>query len=151
MEKPFVLVADDNEATCTLITALLRTDFAVDTAGDGMEAIAKLKHRRYAVILLDLRMPLVDGYAVLEYLRMQQSEMMSRVLVVTASLAPREMARVKEYPICKLIAKPFEVDQLLAEAKRCAGQHNGDSDVRGPILTTGMLLFLADLLRQRLM
>ena len=151
MEKPFVLVVEDNEATCTLITALLQHDFVVDVANDGLEAIETLKRRQYAVIVLDLLMPLVDGYAVLDFLRAERPDMLGHVLVVTASLAPRELQRVHGYPICNVIAKPFEVDVLLAEVKRCAGGSDDGDGVRGPIITTGMLLFLADLLRQRLM
>lgn len=151
MEKPFVLVVDDNEATCTLITALLHHDFTVDIANDGTEAIAKLKRRRYAAIVLDLLMPFVDGYAVLDFLQAERPDLMSRVLVVTASLAPRELARVREYPVCTVIAKPFEVDVLLSEVKECAQLDTEGDSGRGPMITTGILLLLADLLHQRLM
>ncbi len=112
MEKPFVLLADDNEATCTLITALLQADFAVDVASDGAEAIEKLKHRQYAVILLDLLMPVVDGYAVLDFIKANRPELLSVVLVVTASLSTRQLQRVREYDVFGIIPKPFEVDEL---------------------------------------
>ncbi|MGN6183222.1 MAG: response regulator [Thermoanaerobaculia bacterium] len=90
-EKPLVLLADDNEATCTLITAILQNEFLVETAHDGMEAIEKLKSRQYAAVLLDLLMPVTDGYAVLDFLSQDRPELLSRVLVVTASLGAREM------------------------------------------------------------
>ena len=142
MEKPLVLLADDNEATCTLITALLQNDFVVDIAGDGQEAIEKLKSRQYAAILLDLLMPIVDGFAVLDHLQRESPETIARVMVVTAALAPREMARVYTYPVCGVIPKPFEVDALLAAVKECAGP-GGDAFPRGPLLSGGMLLLLA--------
>ena len=149
MEKPRVLLADDNEATCTLITALLHRDFVVDVAHDGQEAIDKLRSRRYAAILLDLLMPVVDGYGVLDYLEREQAALTGRVMVVTAALAPREMDRVGRYPIYCVIPKPFEVDTLLSMVRRCVDL-GSESTFPGPLLAGGMLLMLAaaDLLRK---
>ncbi|HEX2060361.1 MAG TPA: response regulator [Thermoanaerobaculia bacterium] len=148
MEKPFVLLADDNESTCTLIMALLQSDFIVDVATDGQEAIEKLRSRRYAAVLLDLLMPVVDGYGVLDFLREESPEMLRRVLIVTASLSPREMERVHKYDICGVIAKPFEVDSLFAAVRQCAGE-GGPPFMRGPLLSSGMILLLAEMFVRR--
>ena len=144
MEKPFVLIADDNEATCTLLVALLRNDFTVDTASDGAEAIARLTSRRYGAVLLDLLMPRSDGYDVLEFLKNERPEMLSRVIVVTASLTQRQMERVRSYPVCGVIAKPFDVELLLSAVKDCASAGDGGSRTS---ISTGVILLLADLLR----
>jgi CheY-like chemotaxis protein len=146
VEKPFVLLADDNEATCTLIQALLQKDFVVEIAGDGHEAIEKLKSRPYAAILLDLLMPIVDGYAVLDHLTAERPDLLRRVLVVTASLATREMQRLRGYAVRAVITKPFEVDALQHAVRQAAGL-GGESFLRAPLLSSGMLLLLADLLR----
>src|SRR5438874_5653275 len=106
-DKPFVLLVDDNEATCTLVTALLQRDFTIEIAGDGGEAIEKLKTKQYASILLDLRMPNVDGFAVLDFLREHSPNALRRVIVLTAALSAKEIARAKSYAICAIIAKPF--------------------------------------------
>jgi putative two-component system response regulator len=149
LEKPLVLLADDNDATCTLIIAVLQRDFAVEVAHDGHEAIEKLKGRQYAAILLDLLMPVADGYVVLDYLRSESPSTLSRVVVVTAAVAPRELERVRGYAIRGLVRKPFEVDMLQAAVRECAGL-GGESPLRGPLLAGGMLLMLAaaDLLRK---
>jgi two-component system, response regulator, stage 0 sporulation protein A len=89
VEKPSVLLADDNEATCTLIRALLQSEFSIDIVGDGAEAIRRLRGRHYSAILLDLRMPLVDGYGVLDHLTSERPELLPRVVVVTAAITPR--------------------------------------------------------------
>jgi CheY-like chemotaxis protein len=147
VEKPVVLLADDNEATCTLILALLRSDFVVEIVNDGHAAIERLKSRHYAAILLDLIMPGVDGYAVLDHLAADRPDLLERVLVVTASLSPREMERVREYPVCGIVAKPFEVDVLQHAVRQCAGV-TGERSVRVPLFSSGMILLLADLLRR---
>jgi CheY-like chemotaxis protein len=151
VEKPSVLLADDNEATCTLLTALLHRDFNVEAALDGAEAIERLRTRRYAVVLLDLRMPQADGFAVLDFLKEQQPAMLPRVLVVTAAVSARDLQRAAAYGLCGVITKPFEVESLLATVKKCASVDDGNP--LGPMLCSSgpVILLLADLLRQRLM
>ncbi len=147
MEKPVVLVVDDNEATCTLITALLQKEFTVETAGDGIEAIEKLKTKSYASIILDLLMPQMDGYGVLDFLEEKQPANVGRVLVVSAALTRAEMSRVRAYGVCSIISKPFEVEALFGAVRKCAG---AITPARGPIISAGVILFLADLLQRRL-
>lgn len=149
-DQATVLLVDDNEATCTLVTAILRSDFAIDIARDGSEGIAKLGSRKYASILLDLKMPHVDGFAVLDYLQASSPDMLPRVLVFTAA-GEREIKRLAAYEVCGIVSKPFEVDELLAAVKNCAYGEGGDrrfSDVFGA--GPAVLLLLADFLRQRL-
>jgi CheY-like chemotaxis protein len=151
VEKPYVLVADDNEATCTLLTALLHRDFNVEAAFNGRETIERLRTRRYAVLILDLRMPQEDGFAVLDFLKEYQPAMLAHVLVVTAVVASRELQRAAAYGLCGVITKPFEVETLLATVKKCASVDDGNP--LGPMLCSSgpVILLLADLLRQRLM
>ena len=151
VEKPHVLLADDNEATRTLLTALLHRDFDVDIATDGNEAIERLRTRRYAALLLDLRMPFADGFAVLDFLKEQQPQMLRNVLVVTAALSRADLQRAENYGICAVVAKPFDIDILLATVRECASPDEGSG--LGPVLCSSgpMILLIADLLRQRLM
>lgn len=120
MEKPLALVADDDEPVRRLITALLQRDFIIDPAMDGMETIAKLKRRQYAVVLLDLVMPQVNGYAVLDFLRSTQPWALNRVIVMTASVSARERERVGRYEVYRVVSKPFDVSEFRALAKECA-------------------------------
>lgn len=147
VEKPYVLLVDDNEATAALITALLQREFALETAHDGADAIEQLKTRKYAAILLDLRMPHVDGFGVLDHLRENDPEMIKRVLVVSAALGQRELDRLANYSVCGVIRKPFEVELLLDAVKSCAG--NGGGGFSNVLYTsTPVILLIADLLRQ---
>ena len=145
-EKPFVLLADDNEATCTLVTAILHRDFAVDLASDGVEALDRLKTGDYAAVLLDLRMPQIDGFGVLDYLQSERPELLRRTIVLSAALSKHELERVKKFAVCDVISKPFDVDALLAVVKLCA---EGGANPLSSVFTSGVLLLLADLLRQK--
>lgn len=148
MEKPFVLLADDNEAVCTLITALLKNDFTVEIAGGSAEAIEKLKKRRYAAILVDLQMQnAAGGYAILDALAAEQSALLRRTLALTGALEAAEMERLRSYGIRFILTKPFEVDTLQTAVKQCAGLAS-DPFLRGTLLSGGVLLLIADLLRR---
>jgi CheY-like chemotaxis protein len=148
IEKPYVLLVDDNEATCALMTALLQREFVIRTAYDGVEAIEQLKTRQYAAILLDLRMPQLDGFGVLDYLRENAPETLKRVLVVSAALNAREIERLRDYDVCGVIRKPFEIELLLDAVKTCAGTTGAGGF--GNVLYTGgpVILLIADLLRR---
>jgi DNA-binding response OmpR family regulator len=145
-EKPHVLLVDDNEAVCTLVAAVLRHDFAVDCLHDGVEAVERLRITNYAAILLDLRMPNLDGFGVLQFLKETCPNTLGHVLILTAAPSPANMARVKEYGVCGIVTKPFEVETLLSAVKDCVGE---DGRSIGSILSTGVILLLADFLKQR--
>jgi CheY-like chemotaxis protein len=147
IEKPGVLLVDDNEATCTLVTAILQRDYHVDIAGEGNEALELIKTRNYAAILLDLRMPGMDGFGVLETLQKDSPHLLKRVLVVTASLAAKDMARLKAYRVCGVVAKPFEVETLLTAVRHCADETGEPLQIKH-FFSSGVLLLVADLLRQ---
>ena len=148
-EKPPVLLVDDNEATRTLMIALLHREFQVEIATDGIEAIEKLRTNQYASILLDLRMPQQDGFGVLEFMQANSPERLRTVLVVTAVLTRNEIQRAKGFGICGIITKPFDVDDFLNAVKDCVGDRGGKL---GNVFCTStpMILLIADLLRQRL-
>jgi CheY-like chemotaxis protein len=146
MEKPSVLLVDDNEATCTLVTAVLQRDFVTDVASDGADAIEKLKSGKYAAIVLDLLMPPPNGYDIMDTLMKSRPELLKRTVVMTAALSPREKQRLKDYPIADLIAKPFDVEVLLGAVKKCSGD---DGPAFGNVISSGMLLLIAEMIQRR--
>lgn len=148
MEKPFVLVADDSESTCTLVAALLQRDFSVDIARDGAEALERLKRRKYSAIVLDLMMPEADGFAVLDYLAGHSPELLRRVVVITAAVAERNTARARSAGVHSVFRKPFEVDALHAAVTEAAGGDRSSQGPGGSLLSSGMLLALAEMLER---
>src|SRR5687767_6783705 len=80
-----VLVADDDQSIRQLVcTIIKREKIEVDCVADGEEAVAKLKEREYSVILLDLMMPRLDGFGVIDYLKRHAPLRKPIVLVITA-------------------------------------------------------------------
>jgi len=103
------------------MTAVLHREFDVHAANDGFDALEQLKTRAFAAIVLDLRMPQLDGFGVLEFLQQQSPDALRRVLVVTAALSPRDVVRAGGFGIRSILPKPFDVEALLNGVRECAG------------------------------
>src|SRR5690242_19263318 len=67
--KPRILIVDDHPANRLAFTTLLEPNYTVTAAADGQQALELALQEDYAVILLDVRMPMMDGFAVAEVLR----------------------------------------------------------------------------------
>jgi DNA-binding response OmpR family regulator len=118
-------VVDDDQALRGLFTTLLtRKGFAVDTANDGRVAYDQLQRHTYSVILLDLMMPDVNGFELLERLRRDSPALLDRVIVMTGA-SQRAIASLDLSNVWGLIRKPFDIDQLVNSAEACAqGRRN---------------------------
>ncbi|MCU1245564.1 MAG: two component, sigma54 specific, transcriptional regulator, Fis family [Acidobacteria bacterium] len=115
-----VLVADDDPAirqlVCTIVT---RERLAVDCVADGIEVIEKLQQRDYAVILLDLMMPRLDGFGVLDYMKAHPPEHKPVIMVITA-YADQKFKQVDPTIVAGVLRKPFEVADLGSLIRLCA-------------------------------
>ena len=144
MEKVFVLLADSNEAVCTLVTALLQKDFNVDVAASGNEAVERLKQRRYAAVIIDLALAEGGGAAVLEALAADWPALLPRVLVLASQEGSRDLQRVHAHGVCLVMHKPLDLEMLVDAVKRCAG--NNGHLLHTPLVSGSMLMLLADFL-----
>jgi CheY-like chemotaxis protein len=106
-----VLVVDDDEAIRKLIAAILRRrSFHVDSAANGEEALKRLAEHHYDIMLLDLMMPRVDGYTVIERVREQKIDV--EIVVVTAA-GSSQVKAIDRSHVRAVISKPFDVTQLV--------------------------------------
>ena len=85
----------------------------VEVACDGVEALDRLQRGPVPdLLLLDLRLPLVDGLEVLARLRSQQDLKAIKVVVLTSSESPRDMAVCKSLGVTAYLSKPLDCKQL---------------------------------------
>jgi CheY-like chemotaxis protein len=114
-----VLVADDDRSIRHLVSTIVRREhFTVDSAADGLAAIECLKQHEYNVILLDLMMPRLDGFGVIEYLRAHPPDLKPIVLVISA-YADQKFKEVDPEIVAGVIRKPFEVADLGTLVRLC--------------------------------
>jgi DNA-binding response OmpR family regulator len=115
-----VLVVDDEPAIRALVTKIVeRAGFAVESARDGAEAISKLDEQSYGVIVLDLMMPNIDGYGLIEYIK-QRGGQHPAIIVVSAGDSA-SLRRLDGSMVHSIVRKPFDIDvlgDLIAAAAR---------------------------------
>jgi CheY-like chemotaxis protein len=99
------------------VTVLRREGFIIDAAVNGRDALALLAERAYAIIILDLAMPEMNGVQLLEYLRHRDAQTLRRVLVITASI-PRVRPELPA-DVCHILTKPFDLSEFQAAVARC--------------------------------
>jgi CheY-like chemotaxis protein len=117
--KRRILVVDDDPGIRELVRNVLeRAGYEVATARDGSQAIMLLAKSDYDVVLLDVMMPGVNGLEVVESLQRDKNDaVLAHTYLLTASLSKR----YEELPVRGIIAKPFDIHDLLAETKDCIG------------------------------
>jgi two-component system, response regulator, stage 0 sporulation protein F len=112
------LVIDDDAAIRVLVARVLeRNDFEVEVARDGAEGIEKLAAAEFSVIILDLMMPRLDGFAVVRYLSQYCPEKLASVIVTTAYGASATEKVCP--PIVHFLEKPFDVASLVEHVSEC--------------------------------
>jgi CheY-like chemotaxis protein len=125
------LVVDDDAGVRLLVQRILiRNDFDVDLAGDGAAAIEKLLGNDYAVIVLDLMMPRIDGGGVIRYLSKNMPEKLASVIVVSA-FGASAFAEVSP-PVSRFLEKPFDINRLVREVTEVVTSRGPAAPPRGP-------------------
>jgi CheY-like chemotaxis protein len=135
LELPRILIADDDQSIRQLVCTIIKRErFVVDCAADGAEAIDLLKQHQYSVILLDLMMPRVDGFGVVEYLRENPPAIKPIVLIVTA-YADQKFKEVDPQIVAGVLRKPFEIAELGSLVRLCVSGYREELSLRGQLLT----------------
>ena len=106
-----ILIAEDDQAIQKLLCTILRRHgFQIDTANDGLEALRLLGKADYAAVLLDLMMPNLSGWGVVDSVRLDRPDLLDRFIIVTAasdsdlSVLPAGL---------RVVRKPFDVGALV--------------------------------------
>lgn len=112
-KKIKVLIIDDNEQITRMISTFLKLNGHIcKISNDGIEGINMLSNEEFDVILLDLAMPELDGYEVLN--RLNNKEIVSKIIILTASnFSKQNMTKFKKYGISHIFQKPVDIDVLL--------------------------------------
>jgi PAS domain S-box-containing protein len=126
--KSRVLIAEDNSETASLLTRLLdRYGFLTTVAVNGYETLAMARREKPGLILLDLRMPGMDGYEALVRLKQDVETRDIPIIAMSAHAADYSSEREKLLSLgaVEFLSKPFSVEQLVLELERVMGENLG--------------------------
>ena len=108
-----ILVAEDDPASAVLLTELLtRWGYEVIVARDGREAIGQWMQRRPDLVLMDLQMPVLDGFATLAEMRGLEAEAHTPTIALTAFAMPDDRLRIAAAGFDGYLTKPVRFEQL---------------------------------------
>jgi CheY-like chemotaxis protein len=109
-----VLVVDDEPQVVWMLQFTLEAEgYQTLSAVDGRTALDEVREHHPNVVLLDITMPVMDGWAFLEELQMIPATERPRVIVVSARSSLRDRTKAAELGADAFVAKPFSVDDLL--------------------------------------
>jgi CheY-like chemotaxis protein len=113
-----VLVIDDDPSVRHILgTALRQRSLVIDEAADGASALALLSEHRYSVVLLDLLMPNIDGFGVLEAM---QDDPNPPIVLVVSGADRRVLDQLDSRKIHGIIKKPFDPVEIADVVGACA-------------------------------
>ena len=113
------LVIDDDDHIRELLQALLETArYHVDLMRDGIDAV-NLKETDYAVVLLDMKMPIFDGGRLTDYWKLTNPAILRRVILLSGY---SRLSSDRDFGTFAVIAKPFEYRELLNAVDACFRQ-----------------------------
>lgn len=114
IEEQAILVCDDSNITRNLIEHVFKDKYKVlmATNGKGAMDIVDVMSDSIVAILLDLNMPDVDGFDVLDYFKEKGILDKKPVCIVTGEDAPEIIGKVKTYPVTAILLKPFSAEQI---------------------------------------
>lgn len=116
-----ILLVDDEPD----ILLMLRMSFEdegheVVMAADGRMGLERLAEHRPDVVVLDMMMPVIDGWGVLQAMQVEGDE--TPVIIVSAKSDPKDCKRALELGAVEYVTKPFDLDRLLTLATTVAGE-----------------------------
>ena len=128
MLKPTILVVDDELSIRESLSLILEDDFKVLTAASGEGAVKKVADEKVDLVLLDIRMPGMDGIETLRHLKKIDKDL--TVVMVTAVNDVEKASQATRYGSYEYMVKPFDVKDLLETTKKLAQKRYLVSETR---------------------
>lgn len=132
-----ILVADDEEKMRQVIRIYLENEgYIVIEASNGQEALEKIKETKFALVLLDVMMPEIDGWTLCRKIR---QEFCTPIIMITARGEEYDKLFGFELGVDDYITKPFSPREMIARIKAVLKRSNGDKNMNNNILKVGAL------------
>ena len=139
-----ILVADDDPAAVSLIESALAQWYDVDSAGDGEEALEKLKTGSYSLVIADIVMPKMDGFRLLDTMRSDPSVNWTPSIMITATTDSENEIKALSMGAIDILKKPFVIEILRLRVQNICNMENAAR------VTTQNRLYQQQLAQQKL-
>jgi len=117
--RPRLLIAEDDRALAETIREVLEEDFTVGLAVDGNDAVAQARDECPDVMVMDARMPRLDGFDACRALRHDPRTADLPIIMVPGGSGPTPVADAFEAGATDYLPKPFSISQLRSRARTC--------------------------------
>ena len=121
MIKKRILIADDVDLNRDLMVQILETEYEVMVAIDGEEAVKKAEMEKPDLILMDLRMPVLDGWEATKRIKTTHDLKGIPVIAITSHAMVGDETKAREIGCDDYLAKPIDEDVLLSKIRRILG------------------------------
>jgi two-component system NtrC family sensor kinase len=130
-----VLIADDEEFVSGLVQETLRLKLGcqIDKALDGAKAIERIRQTDYDLIISDVRMPTLDGFGLLDWLKGNRPALVSRFMFITGDAGSAELNGRLDSSELTVLRKPFDIETLL---QACRQKLRAGDRLRLPVTET---------------
>lgn len=120
--KKRVLVVEDDDAIATMITKMLGTVYEVERAANGSQGLAAASRFLPQLVVLDVMMPGLDGYATAQRLRAVPELKNVAIIFLTAKGGPMDVVKGIQAGARFYLTKPFKMDDLLTKVRKALGE-----------------------------
>ncbi|MBO8169243.1 MAG: response regulator [Thermoanaerobacteraceae bacterium] len=123
MAKETILVVDDQAGVRTLLSLLCQEEgLAVEVAKHGLDAINKIKENCPAMVLMDVRMPVMDGVTALGWIKEHYPDL--PVVMMTAYAEEERLEEAEKIGVVDVWYKPFDIDEVRVKVKELSRVSN---------------------------
>lgn len=135
LDRPFnLLLVEDHKMNQLVARKTLQRQYEekinITIADNGKIAIDKLNEKTYDIILMDIQMPIMDGYETTQFIRHQMPKHIAEtpILAMTAHAHISKDEKFKEYGMDDFVLKPFEPEQLFYKIAKYINKSNGNNE-----------------------
>lgn len=121
MKKKHVLLADDNKELCDELSSMLEDNgYMVCCVYDGKNTVKRIRKERFDIVLLDLKMPEINGIETSRKIRELQPNL--PIIMITGSLSPEVEIHLKSVDPVRVVYKPFGKKKIIKEIEDALGK-----------------------------
>jgi two-component system chemotaxis response regulator CheY len=138
LSPPRILVADDDDDMLALLRDLLAARYELTFAKDGREALASLGSEAFHLAIIDLHLPVLDGFEIAKALRAASLPWTPAMMFLSAESDPHTKVRALALGAVDYVTKPFDPDELAARVARVIAMVGREASLRADAMTDSL-------------